>query len=259
MGSLLDGRHAHNPEETILIRKLSRIATFAIVLTCMTVPAFAEYAAIAFGDGGKAWGWARKNDQTSANSVALQACMESSKSKDCELDKTVALARAEGGNRTGWARSNKSLADAKKTAVEACGNPDCKIKFSTTSPGFFSLAKSVVQEGEDTVYHLFYEQTNSDESDKSAVDACKQRAKRSCKIEWSAAIPGKIKSEPETKVTPAPSAKNCRPTTQPLRCTSQCTNGSCVITYQNGCKVNVQVQPTFDPFSNQWTYPAPSC
>jgi len=171
MGSLLDGRHAHNPEETILIRKLSRIATFAIVLTCMTVPAFAEYAAIAFGDGGKAWGWARKNDQTSANSVALQACMESSKSKDCELDKTVALARAEGGNRTGWARSNKSLADAKKTAVEACGNPDCKIKFSTTSPGFFSLAKSVVQEGEDTVYHLFYEQTNSDESDKSAVDA----------------------------------------------------------------------------------------
>jgi hypothetical protein len=259
VSSSLDGRHVPNSEETTLIRKLSRIATFGIVLTCITAPAFAEFAAIAFGDGGKAWGWARKGDQKTANSVALQACMESSKSKDCELDRTVALARAEGGNRTSWAKSSKSLADAKRSAIEACGNPDCKILFSTTSPGFFSLAKSVNEEGEGTVYHLFYEQTNSDESDKSAVDACKQRANRSCKLEWSAAIPGKIKSEPEAKVTPTPSAKSCRPTTQPLRCTSQCTNGNCVITYQNGCKVNVQVQPKFDPFSNQWTYPSPSC
>jgi len=52
---------------------------------------------------------------------------------------------------------------------------------------------------------------------------------------------------------------SCRPRTQTIRCRSNCYNGDCVIEYENGCKVRVQVQPKFDSFQNQWTYPSPSC
>jgi hypothetical protein len=52
---------------------------------------------------------------------------------------------------------------------------------------------------------------------------------------------------------------SCIPTTQVRRCTSQCVNGNCAVTYSNGCKVRVQVSPNFNPFNNQWEYPAPSC
>lgn len=40
----------------------------------------------------------------------------------------------------------------------------------------------------------------------------------------------------------------CRPKGATLRCTSQCSNGNCVVTYENGCKIRVQVQPRFDSF-----------
>jgi hypothetical protein len=74
-------------------------------------------------------------------------------------------------------------------------------------------------------------------------------------------------AKPETKVQapvvskPLPIAKNgdCRPKTNQLRCSSQCYNGDCEVTYENGCKVRVQVNPKFDPFTNQWSYPSPSC
>ncbi len=56
-----------------------------------------------------------------------------------------------------------------------------------------------------------------------------------------------------------PASANCRPRTASVRCTSSCNNGNCVVTYENGCKLRVQVSPTLDPFSNQWTYPSPSC
>jgi alpha/beta superfamily hydrolase len=60
---------------------------------------------------------------------------------------------------------------------------------------------------------------------------------------------------------PLPIAKNgnCRPKTNQLRCSSQCYNGDCEVTYENGCKVRVQVNAKFDPFTSQWTYPSPSC
>ncbi len=51
----------------------------------------------------------------------------------------------------------------------------------------------------------------------------------------------------------------CRPKGATLRCTSQCSNGNCVVTYENGCKIRVQVQPRFDSFNNRWDYPAPGC
>jgi hypothetical protein len=56
-----------------------------------------------------------------------------------------------------------------------------------------------------------------------------------------------------------PSSANCIPNTQARTCTSQCVNGNCVVTYSNGCKVQVQVSPKYNPFNNQWEYPSPGC
>lgn len=70
-----------------------------------------------------------------------------------------------------------------------------------------------------------------------------------------------VLDEGEQKPRPATSAAsdNCRPRTGQIRCRSNCVNGNCVVEYENGCKIRVQVSPRFDPFSNQWTYPSPSC
>jgi hypothetical protein len=54
-------------------------------------------------------------------------------------------------------------------------------------------------------------------------------------------------------------AADCRPRTTHLQCTSACTNGNCTVKYENGCKMQVQVQPQFSPISNTWEYPTPSC
>lgn len=52
---------------------------------------------------------------------------------------------------------------------------------------------------------------------------------------------------------------SCRPNTPTIRCSSSCTNGNCVVSYENGCKMRVQINPKFNPFNNQWEYPSPSC
>lgn len=57
----------------------------------------------------------------------------------------------------------------------------------------------------------------------------------------------------------APVAADCRPRTNQLQCTSSCTNGSCVVEYENGCHMRVQVQAQFNPINNSWQYPAPPC
>ena len=59
--------------------------------------------------------------------------------------------------------------------------------------------------------------------------------------------------------TAAAPVGDCRPRTAQIRCSSSCNNGACVIKYENGCTRQVQVQPQFNPFNNQWTYPSPSC
>lgn len=55
------------------------------------------------------------------------------------------------------------------------------------------------------------------------------------------------------------SGGDCRPRTSTLRCQSSCVNGDCIITYENSCKMRVQVTPQFDGLQNQWVYPSPSC
>lgn len=54
-------------------------------------------------------------------------------------------------------------------------------------------------------------------------------------------------------------ANDCRPRSNSLRCSSSCSNGDCIVTYENGCKMRVQVQPRFNGFTNTWEYPAPNC
>jgi hypothetical protein len=44
-----------------------------------------------------------------------------------------------------------------------------------------------------------------------------------------------------------------------LSCKSLCVNGDCTLTYEKGCQMRVRVNPTFNPLTNQWQYPAPAC
>lgn len=231
-----------------------------LVVPCaISNTARAEASAIAFGseDG---WGWATRNNQQEANSAALKFCNEYNQKKDCALKATKAVVRAEGGGgRTGYARSYISLADAKKVAIKSCGNASCKVTFEMTKPGFYSLAKSETDENGKVNFHLTYKFDDSDEVDKQAKQRCESAAGRKCSIIMSGAIPGIYKLRSAPSPSPVSSEKNCRPNTPTVRCSSQCANGNCIVSYENGCKIRVQVQPRFDSFNNQWTYPSPSC
>lgn len=96
-----------------------------------------------------------------------------------------------------------------------------------------------------------------------AVDAAFQQCAktsancRSDDITWWVDVAG-FRSSRAATTAPAPSG-DCRPRTATLTCRSTCTNGSCEVRYENGCRMRVQVQPRLDPFSNQWVYPSPSC
>ncbi len=80
---------------------------------------------------------------------------------------------------------------------------------------------------------------------------------------WKVGTPFPTRSETggesAAKSTSATEQKSCRPNTQSIRCSSQCYNGNCVVSYENGCKIRVQVQAKYDPFTSQWEYPSPSC
>lgn len=61
------------------------------------------------------------------------------------------------------------------------------------------------------------------------------------------------------KTSKASTGGDCRPRTSSLRCQSNCVNGDCVVTYENGCKMRVQVNSQYNSFNNQWEYPSPGC
>jgi len=52
---------------------------------------------------------------------------------------------------------------------------------------------------------------------------------------------------------------SCRPRAMSIRCQSECINGDCIVSYENGCRIRVRVQPRYDPFDSRWTYPSPPC
>lgn len=69
----------------------------------------------------------------------------------------------------------------------------------------------------------------------------------------------KPKTAAPTKTAKANTGRDCRPRTSSLRCQSNCVNGNCVVTYENGCKINIQVNSKYNAFTNQWEYPSPGC
>ena len=241
------------------IRKqwIARIATIGLILSGISAAALAEYGAIAYGDGATSWAWARRTTPQLANKAALDNCMAGSKAKDCRLDFIVAMARANGGDAQGWGSSKKSLAEAKAQALKACKAKDCKVTFEMTEPGFFALAIPKNSEADRDLYGMAWGYADSDKADKAANEACRGQGEGDCKHVVSGVIPGHIKGTPSNDTPVA--AKNCRPTSGVVQCTSQCVNGDCVVTYENGCRVSVHVSPKFDPFSKQWKYPTPSC
>lgn len=144
-----------------------------------------------------------------------------------------------------WAvRKTRRETDSKKLASQ------CKIVTRGKGPGY----GAVVCGTDGCSWTLGYE------SRQIAVDKAYERCVKQyqqCQSEgitsWEDFRGFKVKNSAQTNT------KDCRPKTQTLRCTSNCVNGNCVLTYDNGCKINVQVPSRFDSFSKQWTYPAPSC
>jgi len=67
------------------------------------------------------------------------------------------------------------------------------------------------------------------------------------------------KAKLQSKQANSSKSYDCRPKSASIRCSSECVNGDCEITYENGCKIRVQVSPKFNAFTNQFEYPSPGC
>lgn len=165
----------------------------------------------------------------------------------------VALAVDEGGS---WgisvrdASKKQAESEALKQCRKAKSAKKCKVAGSSDQLGYVAVAASktsVRANVRDTL----------DDAKRSALDDCAKETATddTCTIKWTG-INGVVREPPRTAQT---STSDCRPRTRELRCRSNCVNGNCVVEYENGCKIRVQVSPRFDSFSNQWTYPSPSC
>lgn len=244
-----------------LINRLGASALF-LILSVTSGHVWAEASAVAFGSGDK-WGWATRATQNEANKAALAFCNEVTPERDCILDQAKAIARADGPKSAGFGKSASSLARARKIALEECGNAKCKVTFETTKPGLYALSKSKPDANGNSDFYIAYQYSDRDNVERAAISGCEKLTGQTCYIELSGAIAGnyKVASSPAPKPQAPQLAndQNCRPTTRSISCSSQCTNGNCIVTYQNGCKIRVHVQPQFDGFTNQWTYPSPGC
>ena len=140
---------------------------------------------------------------------------------------------------------------AESLALKQCNankGANCKIAGSVDQLGYVAVATS----------QSWVRASVNDTAEGAAQDALEQCARNTstddtCEIKWTG-INGVVKQPARTA-----NIGDCRPRTRELRCRSNCVNGSCVVEYENGCKIRVQVQPRFDPFSSQWTYPSPGC
>lgn len=239
------------------------LPALALITALMSGLVAAESVAIAYSrSDGNMWGWARKPSQSEANKIALELCNRSAQNRDCALSTIKALVRAEGPGRIGYGWSDKSLSDAKRDARANCKHSDCKVVDVISKPGFITLSRSEYDAEGSAIFHVAYAFDNSDEADKKALAQCTERSGRNCKIILSTSIAGTLGKESSASPRPAPpaiSSQNCRPNTPTVRCQSQCVNGDCVISYENGCKMHVRVSPRYDSFQNTWTYPSPSC
>jgi len=162
----------------------------------------------------------------------------------------MALAFDDGGT---WGISvrKSSKKQAESAALKECTKAKgvkCRAAGTSDKLGYVAVAtsKTYVQASVDDTL---------EDAKRSALDVCAKQTSKddTCTIEWTG-INGVVREQPRAVQT-----NDCRPKTREIRCRSNCVNGNCVVEYENGCKIRVQVSPRFDSFSNQWTYPSPSC
>lgn len=242
---------------------IAKVALSAILPVCATA---AEFASIAWTANGKSGGWAVSVSQEKADKLALYSCNSTEASKkDCSNSVTKAVVRAESANHIGMSSSHINVADAKRTAIDQCGQPDCKVLevYDYRKPGFIAVARTAKQDSPVNFYTA-WGFTDSNRAHESALEGCRKKAGEPCNIFYSGAIPGPIPVHAAAKtIEPAPMAatnpRSCRPTTATVKCDSKCVNGNCVLEYANGCKIRVRVESNFNPTNNTWEHPLPSC
>lgn len=218
------------------------------------------YTSIAFGSG-DSFGWAVRKSQKTADRDALNLCNDGNAKQDCASFNIVALSRVSSDKSVGIGWSNKSSDIAVQNAMDNCGSENCKLQWTITDPGFLIIEKEDKNDGD---FFAQYGSTNPEEDLSAAQNNCQEHFKSKCVLFRVFSIPGAVNIKKKTPKKPTPaqsqvSERNCRPNTPTIRCSSQCTNGNCVVTYENGCKMRVQVAPTMDPFSGMMTFPTPQC
>ena len=240
--------------------KAKTFQVLASFLFALALPhsAMADYGALALASDGS-HGWATRATQKEAERAALKFCNDNTPKKDCALTHLKAIAQASRPDFSVYDFNFKGAADARRKALATCG-ATCKVEV-ITAPGFWSYALSEKDAKGKTYGALQYGDSDSDNANKLAVQACERKSGMTCKGEKWGVIPGRIGG---TRAPSAPTgltatAENCRPRTDHVRCESQCANGACLITYENGCRMRVQVQSRFDPVTKQWVYPSPRC
>lgn len=154
------------------------------------------------------------------------------------------------GNKTQKEARNKAKSSCENYTKKSCNN----IRTLNTLESYVAVAQSK------TWIEVATAQT-MDIAVNDSLNRCASHTDKNdvCNIVWKG-INRELKT-PKRIISPA-SAKNnksCRPNTNPIRCHSNCINGDCVVTYENGCKIQIQVSPKYDPFENRWKYPTPQC
>lgn len=219
--------------------------------------AYADHGAVAYVDGGAWGGWSVKSTRKDAEASALEGCREANPGRKCAVAYGVAISRADSPKKLGVNTSTKSKADAEKNALESCGAPDCKITWTKTTPGFFAMFASM-SDGEVTDSYLQHGADTGSWAIEEGKRNCERSKNLSCELIAFGAIKGNFNAaKAPVASSPRAAPKSCRPNTPTIRCSSQCYNGGCTVSYENGCKMRVQVQPQFN--GSTWVYPAPSC
>lgn len=164
----------------------------------------------------------------------------------------AALATADDG---AWGASVReaSKKQAESEAMKNCNKhkakgAKCKIAGAIDTLGYAAVAQS-------TTRIEFNIADSPEDAKRNALDNCARHTSTDdeCVIKWTG-INGVIRNQSESSNT-----ADCRPKTREIRCRSNCVNGNCIVEYENGCKIRVQVNPKYDSFQNQWVYPSPSC
>lgn len=236
---------------------MSWLKNFAlgIAVALMSFSTSAEHAAVAYVDDGDWGGWAVKSTRKAAEGDAIAGCKKANPGKKCSVAYAVGISRAEsndGSPGLGWSYETK--AKAEQLALESCKGAACKTVWTVTNPGFFAIW-GAIENGQLADFWLQHGADTGNWALEEGKRGCEKRYGISCELIRLGAIKGKFSVQAASK-PPAP-APSCRPKTSTIRCSSKCLNGDCIISYENGCKMRVQVLPQFNGVS--WVHPPPSC